>query len=265
MTEGLWYIPPEVKKDDNRGRAEHPKRGFLRRIRSVKTAVILIAVIIGLTIISTFIPQNRELAFYYREYPDWLASVITALQFHTFFRSILFLSLGGLFAVNLFACTLYRIISRVKEKASVRIGPDLIHISLLVLLLGGGITWLTRREAYVRLWEGDGMELPNGVRIVVTDLEALTYSDGRPRDWLTAVEVHEGENPPAEVTIEVNKPLRLSDYTVYQESFGTGETGDEYTTGLRIVDDPGYTPVFAALILLCIGLLLTFIQKRKKG
>jgi cytochrome c biogenesis protein len=163
--------------------------------------------------------------------------------------------------LNLLLCTAYRLATRFKAGARFRIGPDLIHVSLLVMLIGGGVTFINRKEAYVQLREGDAMELPSGDEVLVTELQALTYDDNRPRDWLTEVLVNPSAENPDSHTIEVNRTLRVGGFSVYQDSFGTDGSGSEFVTGLRIVDDPGYTPVFIGLVILCAGLLLTFVQK----
>ena len=135
------------------------------------------------------------------------------------------------------------------------------------MIIGGGVTWLNRKEASVQLRAGDAMELPGGSVITVTGLDYHTYPDNRPREWQTAVEIVSSEGDSKLFTIEVNKPLKLNGLTLYQSTFGSDPENGEFVTGLRIVDDPGYAPVFAGLLLLLAGLGVTFIQKvsdRKK-
>jgi len=118
-------------------------------------------------------------------------------------------------------CTSHRIITRLHTRAKHRHGPDLIHVGLLVLLVGGILTAAMRQDKLFFMAEGDQIELPGGNRITLLSFETLTYADGRPRDWISTVEVtpagDSGTTRTAE--IEVNKPLSVGSIKLYQTSY----------------------------------------------
>lgn len=130
--------------------------------------------------------------------------------------------------------------TRSLRKAPRRFGPDIIHVSILIFLIAGTLTLFTRIETFVYLREGDTVELPGGERFTVNKTEALTYESGRPKDYLTTLELHSADNQARRLfTIEVNKPLKTGGYSVYQETFSRSPVvslstseGETYDIGL---------------------------------
>jgi len=304
-----------------------------RFFKSVKLAFVLIAYITVTSIVSTFIPQGKELAFYQQQYAPFIAWLITATKFTDFFRSILFLFPAFLFFVNLSVCSVARLVREFKPGVRKRrFGPDLIHLGLLLLIVGAVVTFTGRTEGSVYLGEGDHIGVPGDYTLRLESFETLTYDDGRPKDWISTVSVEkDGETIVSGFPIEVNKPLKIGKITIYQMSFSEEATlivkdseGAKYSvpinqliqttdgaflfrsieslggstnavfekwedhkitgtkrvplggrigeyvveemsrrdlTGLQAVTDPGYTPVLVALILIALGLCLTYAQK----
>ncbi len=204
-----------------------------RFIRSLKVTIVLLGFIAALSILATIIPQNRETAFYLSRYGNGGAAFILALGLYNIFRSLLFYVLIGLFACNLTACSVYRMVKRFTSNLPLRIGPDIIHLSLLIFITAGVVSVSGRKEAFTYVRSGDTLELPKGERIYVTELEEVTYKDGRPKGWYTRVRYGAAADITNEYSIEVNHPLKISGYTFYQETFGSrpvtrlGITGQE--------------------------------------
>ena len=191
-----------------------------RFFRSVKLAVALILVIAMLSILATLVPQKQDPAFYFDRYPLLVARTVTVLGLDDLFRSVLFLAPVGLFFVNLSVCTVDRLVRRSRGKAMRRHGPDLIHAGLLLLIVGAMFTVLARREALVYLAEGEEILLPGDCALRVVSFEFERYEDGRPKDWISTVEVlRNGEIFIASFPIEVNRPLRIGGVRIYQSSF----------------------------------------------
>lgn len=191
-----------------------------RFFRSVRLAVVLILIIAVLSILSTLIPQGKDTAFYFHSYGAFWAQVILRLEFHDFFRSILFLIPVGLFFINLTVCSIDRLINRERRGARRRHGPDLIHIGLLLMIIGAMFSVFGRREGMVYMGEGDQTQLPGQYVLRLLDYEYQEYENGRPKDWISTVEVsQDGVILIASFPIEVNKPLRISGIRVYQTSF----------------------------------------------
>ncbi len=215
-----------------------------------------------------------------------------------------------------------------------RFGPDLVHLGVLLLIAGGIITATARQEALFYMAEGDQVVLNREHLMTLRSFRFDRYPDGRPRDWVSTVEVargHEGAAKP--FAIEVNRPLRVGGLKVLQTSYGrearatladssgserlirsTGalrmgqralvlagieepggraifeewegrtrtrvlraavsEKVGEYVvraisevdvTGLKVVHDPGFAVVVAAVALVATGLSLAAIQKARDG
>jgi hypothetical protein len=188
--------------------------------RSMRLAVVLILIIAVLSIVSTLIPQGREAAFYFHSYGVYWAQILLILGFDSFFRSLLFLIPVGLFFINLSVCTVDRLANRERRKARRRHGPDLIHIGLLLLVIGAMFSAFGRIESLVYMGEGDEIQVRGQYRTRLVDFEYEEYEDGRPKDWISTVEVRRGEELLfASFPIEVNKPLRIGGVRIYQTSF----------------------------------------------
>ncbi len=310
-------------------------RVLFRFFRSVKLAIVLILIITFTSVISTLIPQNREISFYTEDFGKFLSWLILTSGYNNFFKSFIFIVPSALFFINLTVCTVDRFTGRIKRKAKKRFGPDILHFGLLLLIIGGMITFTARQEAFVRMSVGDEVNLTGGYTIVLKNFEFLKYDSGRPKDWISTVELKkDGKVIHDAYPIEVNNPLKAGNKNIYQMSYTVdnvifisdpdgnkyklapgqfipvGEEGmvfrdvipdpsgkgkfsaifdrwvdhevkeqktltisdtiDIYTitgidthmtSGLQIVDDPGYYTVLIGLILLTIGLFLTYYQK----
>jgi hypothetical protein len=188
--------------------------------RSVRLAVVLILIIALLSILGTLIPQGSDAAFYFHRYGAFWAQIILRLHFDRFFRSILFLLPVGLFFINLSVCTLDRLAGRRRRGARRRHGPDLIHIGLLVLIVGAMFSVFGRREGIVYMGEGDQIRLAGEYTVRLLDYRYEEYENGRPKDWISTVEVQKDGKPVIpSFSIEVNRPLRVDGIRVYQSSF----------------------------------------------
>jgi len=230
---------------------------LFRFFKSIKLAIILILIITGLSLLSTLIPQNMGNSYYLSHYSDFLAKIIIGLRIYRFFSSWIFLIPALIFFLNLLTCTLYRFIRELGKKDKRRFGPDLLHTGLLVLLIGGVLTFSGRMEGYVNLREGERIQLPGGYVLILEDFEFLTYENGTPKDWISTVDIMlDGKMIFDSYPIEVNKPLKVGEISIYQHSYTA-----EGSSVLQAVTDPGFVPVLIGLILLAAGLFLTYYQK----
>ena len=304
-------------------------RNLLSFFKSVKVAVTLILYIAITSILATLIPQGREIAFYESQYPPLLARIIIGTQFHIFFQSVLFLIPALLFSLNLAVCAVDRVVRELRKKAKPRFGVDLVHLGILVLIVGGIISFNRDDRGVKYMLEGDELPLPGGQVLRLEKYEYQQYPDGRPKDWISVVDVVDnGKVTIDSFPIEVNRPLQVASWKVYQADFVnqlvlTDDKNIEYTaepgqfimydnfafvyryihrtgpgsykiifekwmghsfvermelsisdqigdfaikevreyTGLHLVKDPGYLFVIISLILISIGLSITYIQK----
>jgi hypothetical protein len=182
--------------------------------------VALLVLIVVLCLLATFVPQGRPLEWYQGKYSAAALMAVEALHLQAFFNSAIFLVPACLFTVNLGLCTVDRFVKRARIGAHRRHGPDLVHIGLLVLIAAGLVTALGRQETTCSLAEGEEAGLGSGYALRLLSFKFLQYDDGRPRNWISTVDVlRGGQREIASYPIEVNHPLRLPGLTVYQSSW----------------------------------------------
>ena len=173
------------------------------------------------SIFATLIPQGKEVAFYYATYPEFLGSLIIALQFDQFFSSMIFVIGTLVFTASLATCTVDRLVREFKGKRRKRFGPDIVHIGLLVLFVGGLVTFLGRKEVFFYIAEGEEVRIADSFVLQLESFEYFTYETGRPRDWYSTVDIYEDDVLIIDdYTIEVNNPLAVGSVDVFQTSYG---------------------------------------------
>ncbi len=206
---------------------------FFKALRSVKFAIVIVALIAVGAAIGGLIPQGGEPAAYTAAYPK-TAKLILALGLDHFFSSPFFVVLVALFIINLGACTLHRIRAQAKlETRSRRFGPDILHLGILILLIGAIMSAALRTTDSVRLSRGDEAILPNGQKIRLVDVSAERYPNGAPKLYMSKVEVFPAVSAaasakaaapdtavPRSASISVNHPLKLGGYSIYQADYG---------------------------------------------
>lgn len=189
--------------------------------RSIKLAVVLLIIIAALSALSTLVPQGEDAPYYVHTYSPFMAQLITGLHFHNFFKSTLFLIPAGLFFINLAVCMVDRIVRRARRSVPKRFGPDLVHVGILILMIAGIISLIGKRETYITLSKGDYSELPDGYQLFLNSFEHTTYEDGRPKDYVSSVEVRLHDEKIMTYDIRVNKPLKAGRYKIYQDSYSS--------------------------------------------
>ena len=193
--------------------------------KSVKLAIGLILYITLTSILATLVPQGKELTFYSKNYPSLVSWLITATGFHDFFHSFLFLFPAFILTLNLLVCTIDRLVKEFSEKRKKRFGPDLIHLGILLLIVGAMITFLNRQEGFFYLTKGEQVKLAGKYILTLNDFLYQTYDDGRPKEWISDVSVYADDKVLIDsFPIEVNKPLELQGFKVYQTSYALTKT-----------------------------------------
>ncbi|MCP4724383.1 MAG: cytochrome c biogenesis protein ResB [bacterium] len=191
---------------------------LLSVLTSMKTAVILIGILIILSIAGSLIPQGKEMSFYTINYGESWGKFITSAHLDNFFSSWLFLSFSALFFINLASCSVLRLYRRIKRRAPLRPGPDIIHLSLLLIIILGVFVLFTRQETTVLLAPGESFTLPDSAEIRLVSFKIDYYEDGRPQDWTSMLELTT-DDITEEYPVEVNKPLRYGAYWVFQNFY----------------------------------------------
>jgi|GEM_PF-411683 len=206
---------------------------FFKALRSVKLAVVIVALLALGAAVGGLIPQGETADAYAKAYPKF-SGLILALGLDRFFTSPGFIGLVALFIVNLGACTIHRIRGQAKlEFRKRRFGPDILHVGILILLVGAIMSASLRTSDSLRLSRGDEAILPDGQRIRLVDVSEEHYPNGSARLYTSKVEVFpaapsgsSGGTPAAAASpvrtavITVNHPLKLGDYSVYRTDYG---------------------------------------------
>jgi cytochrome c biogenesis protein ResB len=203
-------------------------RSPLKSLRSLKLTFALLCFLLVSGILASLLPQGNEASYYYSTLPPFLAGLAVKTGFSDFYRSFLFLIPALLFFANLSACAADRLVREFKkERAKRRHGPDILHLGLILLILSAVFSQAAKlsrpdSQGFVRLGKGEAVELPDGRLLAVLDLRADRYADGRPKDWVSRVEVRkDGKILVPSYEIRVNHPLRLGSLSIFQSSYGS--------------------------------------------
>lgn len=196
-------------------------KSALKFLRSIKLAIVLLVLIALGSGIAGLLPQAPAGGGSMARDLEGLA---LALGFGTWFHSPVFYALVAVFALNLGVCTAYRLWGQVRKKGRRRFGPDILHLGLLVLIAAAVLGSASKKESSFMMSKGDVVALPDGQTLSLLDFQFQTYSDGRPRAWISTVELGPGPDRPGRskiIDIEVNHPLRLKGLSIYQSSYAT--------------------------------------------
>jgi cytochrome c biogenesis protein len=137
-----------------------------------------------------------------------------------------------------------------------RFGVYAVHLSVVLLLIGGLIGSLFGFDAFVNIPEGESVEqvilrnnagrLKLDFAIRCDDFDVSFYESGAPREFRSRLTLLEGGRPVVQKDILVNDPLRYKGISIFQSSYGTlpsdeavlaftsRETGMIYTREARI-------------------------------
>ncbi len=96
---------------------------------SVKLALFLLFILAATSIIGTIVPQNNPARFYTDQYGQNMANLMHTLNIQDMYNSWWFLSLLGIFSLNLIVCSLERIpnVIRLVRKDNLTTKPERLH------------------------------------------------------------------------------------------------------------------------------------------
>ena len=121
------------------------------------------------------------------------------------------------------------------------LGSSVVHISLILLLTGGLISFITGKRGRIVLEKGettsnmtlpDGSEIPLGFSLQLEQFEVEYYNThpGRPKSYTSSVIVTQDDGTVYSKDIRVNHPLMLNGFTVYQSEYGISQKGPGATS-----------------------------------
>jgi len=196
--------------------------GIFKFFRSVRLAIVLISVIIVYSLLSTLVPQGKSGVELVQSFGPVLGRLVAFSGIGNFTTSPIFYVSLTMFILNLSVCSVDRFTRRLKSKAVRHYGPDIIHLSLLVLTMGALITTTVRRQQDFTMAAGDAVNLPGGYTMSLTNFQFIQYPDGRPKAWISTVDVSQGGRILRKAyRIEVNHPLTIGMMKVYQMNYSS--------------------------------------------
>jgi cytochrome c biogenesis protein len=111
-----------------------------------------------------------------------------------------------------------------------RLGVYTVHLSVILLLLGGLIGSIFGFQGYVNIPEGEKVDsirtFPNGkirylgFEIKCNDFHVSFYDNGAPKEYRSNLTIFEKGRPVYKKDIIVNDPLRYKGYNIFQSSYG---------------------------------------------
>lgn len=238
-----------------------------RTLCRMRTAVILLAIIAGLSVIATELPQRAlqpERASGYIQAHTVLGPWFDRLGFFAVYESWPLIAAVVLMYISLGNCVITRGHALYKRwrkrlprdaKFLGEAGSLVFHLSFFVLLLGvlynlaGGFT------AFVNVVEGDSVvearpsydQIEEGVlfnpsshkgfEVKVDKFGASYYNSGKPADFVTHAEVYDQNRKVAEKDIRVNQYLAYDDVKFYQASYGWAPVIQVFDPGGKVIYD----------------------------
>lgn len=127
-----------------------------------------------------------------------------------------------------------------------RLGIDILHVSLIIVLVGGVVGGLLGFESFQVAHKGETFTVAQGnFQVRVDDLWTVNYEgSSQIKDWYTKLTVIDNGQEVLTKTIEVNEPLTYKGISLYQASFGSDWlSGAELTFRIERVREGTAEPV----------------------
>lgn len=247
----------------------HYARREWKTLARMKTAVILLAIVAGQSIIATLLPQK---ALQPQKATDWmqahqvLGPALDNLGFFAVYESWVFIVPLVLMYVSLGNCVFTRSWAMYRRwRRGLPRGPQFIgeagslvfHLSFFVLLAGVLYNLAAGFTAYVNIVEGDSVvearssydqveegalfspSQHKGFEVKVDSFNATYYPDGKPKDFVTSATLVDHGQVIKHQDIRVNQYLAYKDIKFYQASFGWAPVVQVYDpSGRKVFDQP---------------------------
>ena len=109
------------------------------------------------------------------------------------------------------------------------------------------------------------VEMPLAIELKEFILE--TYSDGSPKRFASDIQILTKTNNNIQATVEVNKPVEVDGWKIYQYGYDTQMGAMSQTSILELVNDPWLPLVYTGIYMMLAGAACLFVmgKKRKKA
>ena len=143
-------------------------------------------------------------------------------------RSPLMYVLGTVFALSLIVCTVSRVQwAAAKSKKKFQLyawGSPILHVGLIVVLLGGIISFLVGRQTYYEIPVGETAQVAGRsgtLEMKIDDFRVEYYEDNiTPQQYYTDLTLKKRDGEQVSLTAFVNGPARYDGLTIIQQSYG---------------------------------------------
>lgn len=138
----------------------------------------------------------------------------------------------------------------------------LLHLGLFVSLTCAAIGRSAIREVQTTVFEGKqrstaadrwGTPVELGMTIELHDFSAAFYPDGKPKRFASELSVDAGDRQISHTIVEVNHPLHIGGWDIYQYDYDEALGNDSPYTVLQLTRDPWRPGVYAGFLLLLAG------------
>jgi len=191
---------------------------ILSFFRSTRLAIGLIVAIAILSVLGTILPQGLRESYYTNKYPYAVSALILMTGADHLASAPITLVTLVLFFLNLLACSTVRLYRGLRYGLG-QFGPDIIHLSLMLLMIGGYISITRRSDTSLYLEVGEQGRISDELTVTLKSSIFSSYDDGRIKEWSSTVEISNGNQLVGEYRIETNSPIKSGKGRLYQLAY----------------------------------------------
>lgn len=111
----------------------------------------------------------------------------------------------------------------------------------------------------------DGMVKNMPMSIELKKFIMETYDDGSPKRYASVIKITEKSGHEYEATIDVNKPIVVDGWKIYQYGYDTSMGAESKISILELVSDPWLPLVYAGIFMMLGGAVCMFVFGRREG
>ncbi len=126
----------------------------------------------------------------------------------------------------------------------------------------------TKGDVSLSGWVCAGNQSQNYMTLPLTDTYSLVMTTAEPRKFSSDVEVYTERGDAISTTLEVNKPLRVGSWTIYQYGYDNNAGRLSSYSSFELVYDAWIVPVYIGVVLMMLGaitMIVTGSKTRKYG
>ena len=141
----------------------------------------------------------------------------------------------------------------------------LIHLGFFLTLVFSALGSADRKTLEMTVREGesetvavgeDGMSVDTGLSVRLEDFVMETYPNGMPKKFASDVEVTGRSGSPVRAVIEVNKPIKVDGWNIYQYDYDSEAGTESRISVFQLVRNPWLPLVYSGIFILLAGALL---------